>query len=322
MASSLAPRPESWLPISPRRSISMPYHPRPMTVISRIRLAALLLAVAACGGNVNVVRQQKLELQNVNLPLRTFAFPSGLRVVVEKDTRTPLAGVFVVVGSGSSSDPKGKEGLAHYVEHLAFQSRPFGKESFEEMLDAAGAVARNASTSFDATTYFEIGPASALPQLLRAEAIRMVIPVSDIADSARMIELEVVRNELRERNETGFNGEVFPRLQSALFPPGHPNASPIGGTQQSLSALTKEDVVAFAKAHYRPDNMTLVVLGNLDLDKAGDLLADTLPEALVAAPQPVKLPQRLAAVPPPVPAPPSRAARLPKVDAPIGAPEL
>ncbi|MFL5410289.1 MAG: insulinase family protein, partial [Myxococcales bacterium] len=293
-----------------------------MTVISRIRLPALVLAVAACGGNVNVVRQQKLELQNVNLPLRTFAFPSGLRVVVEKDTRTPLAGVFVVVGSGSSSDPKGKEGLAHYVEHLAFQSRPFGKESFRDMLEAAGAIQWNASTDPDATTYFEIGPAAALPQLLRTEAVRMVIPVSDIADSARAIELDVVRNELRERNETGFNGEVFPRLQSALFPPGHPNASPIGGTQQSLSALTKADVVAFAKAHYRPDNMTLVVLGNVDLDKAPDLLADALPGALVEAPQPIKLPQRLAAVAPSVPAPPQRTAQLPKVESAIASPEL
>ena len=105
-------------------------------------LAAFALGMATlagCGGNVNVVNKQKLELQPVNLPLRTFAFPSGLRVVVEKDTRTPLAGVFVVVGSGSSSDPKGKEGLAHYVEPLAFQSRPFGQQSFEDMLDVAGA---------------------------------------------------------------------------------------------------------------------------------------------------------------------------------------
>src|SRR3954469_22930583 len=191
------------------------------------RTVSLVLAVlAGCGGNVNVVNKQKLELQPVNLPLTTFAFPSGLRVVVEKDTRTPLAGVFVVVGSGSSSDPKGKEGLAHYVEHLAFQSRPFGQQSFEDMLDAAGAIARNASTDFDATTYFEIGPASALPQLLRAEAVRMVIPVSDIPDSVRAVELDVVQNELRERNETGFVGDVFSRLPAALFPQGHPNASP------------------------------------------------------------------------------------------------
>src|SRR3954466_13422086 len=117
--------------------------------ISRTRRGVLVLAIAAaCGGNVNVVNRQKLELQPVNLPLKTFAFPSGLRVVVEKDSRTPLAGVFAVVGTGSSSDPKGKEGLAHYVEHLAFDSRPFGKETFADMLESAGAVSRNAFTFF------------------------------------------------------------------------------------------------------------------------------------------------------------------------------
>src|SRR5438067_1034339 len=129
--------------------------------ISGTPAAVVALAfIAACGGNVNVVRKQKLELQPVNLPLRTLAYPSGLRVVVEKDTRTPLAGVFVVVGSGSSSDPKGKEGLAHYVEHLAFQSRPFGDQSFADLLDVAGAVDRNAATDFDSTTFYEVGPAS------------------------------------------------------------------------------------------------------------------------------------------------------------------
>src|SRR5256885_16621323 len=93
-------------------------------------------------------------------------------------------------------------------------------------------------------------------------------------------------------------------MQVALFPPGHPDSGPIGGTHQSLSSLTKADADAFAKAHYRPDNLTIVILGNVDLDKAGELLAETLPEALVAAPQPVKLPTRLAPVAPPVPEPP------------------
>src|SRR2546423_14444816 len=102
------------------------------------RTVSLVVAVlTGCAGNVNVVNKQKLELQPVNLPLRTFAFPSGLRVVVEKDTRTPLAGVFVVVGSGSSSDPKGKEGLAPYVEHLALPSKPVRPPRFQGMPEAA-----------------------------------------------------------------------------------------------------------------------------------------------------------------------------------------
>jgi zinc protease len=282
---------------------------------------ALLLLLGACGG-IKVVHKQKLELKQAALPLRSFAFASGLRVIVEKDTRTPLAGVFVVVGSGASSDPVGKEGLAHYVEHLAFESRPFGKETFSELFDKAGTVQRNASTNWDATTYYEIGPASALPEMLRTEAIRMVAPVSDITDSSRAVELDVVRNELRERNETGFIGDVLARMQAQLFPAGHPYARPVGGSHQTVATFVKADVDAFAKAHYRPDNMTLVLVGNLDLDKADQLLAQSLPAVLVAAPKPVKLPERLPATAPAVPAPPPHPAELVRVEATIASPEL
>ena len=289
---------------------------------SRARSAlALLVFLGGCGG-INVVRKQKLEFQPVSVPLRTFAFDSGLRVIIEKDTRTPLAGVFLVVGSGSSSDPAGKEGLAHYVEHLAFQSRPFGTESFSDLLDDSGCVQHNAFTDFDSTTYYEIGPASALPRLLRVEAVRMVIPVSNIPVENRAVELDVVRNELRERNETGFVGGVYSRMLAALFPAGHPYSRPTGGSQQTLSGLTKEDVDTFAKAHYRPDNMTLVLVGNIDLDTSEKLLADTLPEALVVAPERVRLPARLAPTPPAVPEPAPRPAALPRVVAEIAAPEL
>lgn len=307
-----APNP-LWGQMSARRSR--------LRALSTLAVLALLLPLGGCGG-INVVRKQKLELKPASLPLRTFAFPSGLRVIVEKDIRTPLAGVFVVVGSGSSSDPAGKEGLAHYVEHLAFQSRPFGAESFSELLDNAGSIQRNAFTDFDSTTYYEIGPAAALPRLLRIEAVRMVIPVSDVPTATATVELDVVRNELRERNETGFVGDVYSRLQAAIFPSGHLYSRPIGGTHRSVSALAKTDVEAFAKAHYRPDNMTLVLVGNIDLETADKLLADSLPRALVEAPNPVRLPERLAPAPPAVPEPAPLPVALPKVEAPIASPEL
>src|SRR5438067_473859 len=111
----------------------------------------------------------------MNMPRRISGTPAA---VVALTFIAACGGNVNVVRSGSSSDPKGKEGLAHYVEHLAFQSRPFGDQSFADLLDVAGAVDRNAATDFDSTTFYEIGPASALRELLRAEAVRMVIPVS------------------------------------------------------------------------------------------------------------------------------------------------
>ncbi|MFP2957109.1 insulinase family protein [Myxococcus sp. 1LA] len=65
-------------------------------------------------------------MRDVAFPLRDFRFPSGLRVVVEQDARSPVVAVVAMVGAGGSSDPGGKEGLAHVVEHLAFRSRHAG----------------------------------------------------------------------------------------------------------------------------------------------------------------------------------------------------
>jgi zinc protease len=285
------------------------------------RAAALSLALIACGG-INVVHKQGLQLKPVQFPLRTFAFPSGLRVIVEKDSRTPLAGIFVVVGSGSSSDPAGKEGLAHYVEHLAFRTRAGGAESFWNQLDQAGAVERNASTSFDSTNYYEIGIATALPQLLKLEGSRMLAPVAGIPEAERAIELEVVRNELRQRNETGFFGDALAQMQAALFPPGHAYARSIGGSHESLSAIQWSDVEAFATTHYRPDNMTIVIIGDVELATVDKLLASSLPTRLLVSSAPVRPPQRLPSQVPSLPAPPASPDRVARVEASIAAPEL
>src|SRR5262245_14141688 len=94
-------------------------------------LCGVILGLAACSGaagsSSGTPPRQGLVLRNVGFPLHIIRFPSGLRVIAERDERMPLVAVALVVGAGSSSDPPGKEGLAHYVEHLAFRSRPSGK---------------------------------------------------------------------------------------------------------------------------------------------------------------------------------------------------
>ena len=195
-------------------------------------------------------------MRDVSFPLRDMRFPSGLRVVIEEDHRTPTVGVFAVVGSGSTSDPPGKEGLAHYVEHLAFRARPDGKTSVWHLLQRAGAGEWNGSTSFDQTTFYEVGPKEALPGLLRLEGVRLLAPTSAIAKETADVEREVVRNELRQRNETGYDGPILGFMQAAVFPSDHPYSRPVIGTHESFSAITFEDAEGFAKAHYRPENMT------------------------------------------------------------------
>ena len=82
-------------------------------MLRRTLLPLLALALSGCGSNLATTRA--LSMRDVSFPLRDMRFPSGLRVVIEEDHRTPTVGVFAVVGSGSTSDPPGKEGLAQHL---------------------------------------------------------------------------------------------------------------------------------------------------------------------------------------------------------------
>jgi zinc protease len=302
--------------------LALPRSPLPARrarAAARFLLLAALVLLSGCASSL-VPERQGLVMRDVSFTLHDMRYPSGLRVLVERDDRTSLVGLFLVVGAGSTSDPAGKEGLAHYVEHVTFRSRPFGKYTFNRMLEHAGAGAWNAFTGLDATVYFEIAPASALPALLRLEGRRMLAPVTQISQDALATELHIVQNELRERNETGFVGEVISSLQAAVFPDGHPYKRPIIGTHQSLSTLGPDDVAAFLKQHYRPDNMTLVILGNVDPNSAQRLLRETLPRTLLAADSPVRPAPRMPAAAPSPPSVPT--ARLQRKEAAVATPEL
>ena len=163
--------------------------------------------------------------------LRDFRLRSGMRVLVEQDKSAPVAGVITVVGVGSTSDPPGKEGLAHLVEHLTFRSKVgTPPTSMKTLLGQAGAADLNASTDFDATVYHEVGPRDALGDLLTLEGLRMLDPLANVDETTFLTEREVVHNELRERGETNAIGSIFAATQAATFPAGHPYARPIGGT--------------------------------------------------------------------------------------------
>jgi len=248
-------------------------------------LGALAFGTSSCGGSqaaaVNDARQG-LVMRDIKYPMRDMRFPSGLRVLAEADSRSPVVALVLVVGAGSSSDPVGKEGLAHYIEHLAFRSRPFGKESVAKMLDKSGAGQWNAFTGFDSTVYFEMGPKESLGTLLQLEGNRMANPVARLAPETLPVELNVVRNELRQRGETGFAGEMFASMQSLLFPTSHPYARSVGGTHSSLSNITVDDVTAFLGKHYRPDNMTLLIIGDVDLQSIGTLVDHELSRKLTS----------------------------------------
>jgi zinc protease len=259
--------------------------------------------------------------------IRPFAFdlwdvhcPSGLRVIFERAPGALTAGVTAVVGAGSAEDPAGREGLAHLVEHLTFRARNADSQPLRARLWSVGAD-YNAETGFDETTYHAFAPGQSLRALLQLEAARLLDPLQGLDEATFAVERDVVRNELRERNETHTFGAAFEAAYRTAFPSPHPYARPVAGSHDSLSALTLNDARRFVAAHYRPEKVTMVVVGDMDLAKVDAFVRETLPPALYGDPS---HPRPVA--PPPtatreIPAAPARTG-LRRERAPVTTPEL
>jgi zinc protease len=237
--------------------------------------AGLALVAAACANGLPdapVIAPQ--EHARWMAPL-----PSGARVLVLEDRAAPVVTVVAVYGVGGADDPPGREGLAHLVEHLAFRSRPGAGPQMWDHLKRMGATFNGYTTS-DLTVYHSSAHRDQLPRLLELEAWRLARTLEGVSAAAFAAEKGVVRNERRQRGQTSAGARPFELVLQALFPPGHPLARPIGGSEASLGATTAADARAFVRQHYRPDNFTLVVSGDVAPTDVSRLLGRWPPEVL------------------------------------------
>ncbi len=120
---------------------------------------------------------------------------------------------------------------------------------------------------------------------MQLESDRFTNPLEGVDEATFSIEREVVRNELRQRNETGFAGQAWNWIQEAVFPADHPYHHGIAGSHESLSSITLDDARRFAAQHYRPDNMTMLVIGDVALETAPAFVQTHLSPALYGDPQ-------------------------------------
>jgi zinc protease len=218
------------------------------------------------------------ELAQMDFPLK-----SGLRVLVQEDHSAPVVAIVSTFSAGSVQDPEGREGLAHFVEHLAFRTKFADGVPIMDRLKHMGAEF-NATTWWDFTNYFSTVSKDYLEELMQQEAWRIAHILEGVTPEAFAIEKEVVRNELRLGNESNVGSHAFDLLGTALFPPGHPMSRPTIGSHKSLDAITLDDVKAWTKKYYRPENCTIVIAGDVNPQFVQKLLG-TWPAALLFGPE-------------------------------------
>ncbi|MDP1617572.1 pitrilysin family protein [Phenylobacterium sp.] len=210
-----------------------------------------------------VVLAAPLAVQAADIPpieYRERVLDNGLRVLSGVDATTPNVTVQVWYGVGSKDDPEGRSGFAHLFEHMMFKTtRNMPSETMDRMTEDVGGF-NNASTYDDFTNYFEVIPANHLERLLWAEAERMgsLVVDAEIFNSER----DVVKEELRQRILAAPYGRLFGLMIPQASYQEHPYKRPGIGSIAELDAATIDDVRAFHRDYYRPDNAVLIVIGN------------------------------------------------------------
>jgi zinc protease len=224
-----------------------------MKQLSRIvgALAVVVLATAAAYAQVKMPQMKYRE--------RTL--PNGLRVLSVLDKSSPTVTINVWYHVGSKDDPDHRSGFAHLFEHIMFKSTKNMKAEMMDRLTEDVGGNNNATTQQDATIYFETIPANYLETLLWAEAERLASLTVD--DENFQSERKVVEEEFRQGILAPPNGRFFYALEKRSWN-AHPYQRPGIGSIEDLDAATIQDVIKFHQTYYRPDNATLIVIGDFD----------------------------------------------------------
>ena len=193
--------------------------------------------------------------------VKQWTLPNKLKVIFLADHKAPVVTVQVFYHAGGKDEPADKRGIAHMFEHMMFKGSRYVKpEEHARFIDAVGGN-ENAFTQDDATGYHDTVPPAALDFTLKLEAERMrnLELTQKTIDSER----EVVKEELRLRLE---NNPVMKALDKALHMAYtvHPYRQFPIGEKKMLDTVTVEDCKKFYDTYYRPNNATLLVVGDTD----------------------------------------------------------
>jgi zinc protease len=187
--------------------------------------------------------------------------PNGMRVLSAPDHSSPTVAIQVWYHVGSKDDPNQRSGFAHLFEHIMFKSTKNMKSEMMDRLTEDVGGFNNAFTSDDVTVYFEVVPSNYLETLIWAEADRL--SGLNVDDANFKSERDVVKEEYRQGVLAPPYGKFFYLLQQKSFV-DHPYKRPTIGSIEDLDAASLENVQAFHATYYRPDNATLVVVGDFD----------------------------------------------------------
>ncbi|OFC68838.1 M16 family metallopeptidase [Alteromonas confluentis] len=238
---------------------------------------------------------ETLQEQQVHIPFEKYTLDNGLTVILHEDHSDPLVHVDVTYHVGSAREEVGKSGFAHFFEHMMFQGSEHvaDEEHFKIITEAGGTL--NGTTSNDRTNYFETVPANQLEKVLWLEADRMGFLLPAVNQTKFENQRETVKNERGQRVDNQPYGLRSEKNGEALYPAGHPYSWLTIGYVEDLDRVNVNDLKAFFKRWYGPNNAVLTIGGDINADETKEWVEQYFgsiprgPEVAEPEPQPVTL---------------------------------
>jgi zinc protease len=197
-------------------------------------------------------------------PLRRATLDNGLTVLIREEHTAPLVSAWCWYHVGSKDERPGITGVSHWVEHMNFKGTTnIPRDQVKGIIEQFGG-SWNGYTWIDQTTYLETATRDALDRMLFIESERMARCLYDPEDCES--ERTVIISEL-QGGENDPDQFLDQELTAAAFN-AHPYKHPTIGWLSDLETMTREDLYGYYRRYYIPNNATLVIVGDVDPDRA------------------------------------------------------
>ncbi|MFZ4520062.1 MAG: M16 family metallopeptidase [Bacteroidales bacterium] len=223
-----------------------------------------ILLFLICASAIGLFAQKK-QYPEVDIIFKKYVLDNGLTLIVSEDHKAPIASFNIWYHVGSKNEKPGKTGFAHLFEHIMFTSTEHWK-NFDDVMQTVGGGSNNGTTNNDRTNYYETFSNGGLDRVLWLEADRMGFLLNGLDSVKVNVQRGVVQNEKRTRENQPY-GITEELMAKGMYPVGHPYSWTVIGSMDDLNAASIDDVKAWFKTYYGPNNAVICISGDVKSDE-------------------------------------------------------
>lgn len=232
------------------------------------KILLMLIFIVSCS---STDKSSSSEDLSVSFKATKKVFENGLTAIIIENKKLPIFSYHTFYKVGGKFETPGITGSSHFLEHMMFKgAKKYKMGEFDKLVEGNGGK-NNAYTSNDLTVYYEELPSDYLETMIDIEADRMenLTLDKDAFESERAVVLE----ERKMRYENSDRGKLYLNMMKEVFK-GTPYGTSVIGKIKDLKTVTRDQMYAYFKKYYAPNNAVIVISGDVDTDDTFDMLSE------------------------------------------------